>query len=215
MMKDETMGKANLSASSHIFERRIICIFPLIMESLPGVVGGIFGGVGVVLFGCVLAAVVGGFWRPGESVQNIFVSRSGFGRGGAVDLQADQGFSGVKPEKFGGAYTYGVGQGAALFNEAVRLAAEAERCGCGAVGGIGGIQRGKYAVDGVLHGFSPCQQVVDSPIVGVYRPESSGQGLSLSSPYALRLWSRSDDAGILSEFPGISFSGSGLVSFVR
>lgn len=181
---------------------------------IVSIIGGVVGGVGVVFFGCVLAAVVGGFWRPGESVQNIFVGRSGLGRG-AVYLQANQGFGGIKAENFGGAYTDGIRQGAALFDEAVSLTAESERCGCGAVGGVGGVQRGKCAVDGGLHAFSLCQQAVDKLIVGAYRPGSSGQGLFLSSPFALRLWSRSDDAGILSEFPGISFLSPGFVSFAR
>ena len=172
------------------------------------------GGVVVVVVGCVLLALWGGLWRFGEPVKNIFPSRAGVGAG-ALYLQADQGLGGVKAGEGAGAYTYGVRQSAPLLGEAVGLPGQAKGCGGCAVGGEYGGERFKDARGGVGHVFSPCQQVVDGLSVGAYRSESSGRGLSLSSPFALRLGPLSDSGGIPSRFPAVSFSGSVLASSVR
>lgn len=193
-------------SSLSLIKKRIICSLTIVMSTVVGGVAGI-----CVAVGC---AFLGGFWVPGDSFENIFPSRAGFSAG-AVNLQADQGFGWIKAGEGAGAYTYGVGQRPALLGKAVGLPAQSEGCSGGAVGSECGGERLKDARGGVFHVFPPCQHVVDGVSVGAYRSESSGLGLSLSSPFALRLGPRSDSGGIPSRFAAVSFSGSVLASSVR
>lgn len=126
-------------------------------------------------------------------------------RAGGVSVQLGEGGAGVKAQKSGGTYTYGVGQAAALLGKAVRLPGDVEGFGGGAVGRVGGIERGKKSGGGRWHGFFSCQQGVDIGRIVAYNAKSSG----LDSFFSFALFSgpRSDDAGVaLEKRPGISFS---------
>lgn len=186
------------------FGKRIICIPARVMKSV-----GVGAVVGLVVAGCVAlgCAIVAGFWHVGESLGNAFPSRDGFRGRGGVNLQAYHGVGGVEAGQQAGAYTYGVGQAVTFPGEAVGLAGDAEGARGVVLCGECAVKCCENAGGGVGHGFSLCQQRVDTGNIVAYRPASSGASLSINYPFALRLGPRSNDAGAFSERSGIFFAG--------
>lgn len=139
---------------------------------------------------------------------NVFPCFNGFGSGGGVEVQGDEGGGWVEVQNCAGAYTKVVRQVEAFSCDAVGLFAHAEGGGGRRCAWVCEVKRGENFGGGVVHGFTLRQHGVDTFSVGAYLPESSTPGFSFS-PLPFLPGARSDNAQHgLNTLLGVSFSAS-------